>query len=262
MTLDEMLDAAATGETTIAPGWSQGRATYGGLVGGMLVARAAALADGRPLRSASISFIGPTEPGPASIEGAVLRTGRAVTQTEARLVQGGETRAALFAAFGDDRVSAIEVHRDDRPQVPGAQQLARLPTLPGITPEFLERFDMRFATGGGPFSGAAEPDFGGWVRFAEPPRAFGDRELTVLADAWPPAVAPLLSRPAPASSLAWTLELTPGSATPATFWQYDVHTHVASGGYAISTARMWDEDGRLRAVSHQTVAVFDRKATS
>jgi acyl-CoA thioesterase len=256
MTLDEMLDGAAAGETTIGPGWSQGRATYGGLVGGMLVARAAALAGERPLRAASVSFIGPVEPGPLRAEGTVLRVGRAVTQVETRLVQAGQPRAALFASFGDDRASAIDVKRDDRPPVPAPEALTRLAPLPGITPEFLDRFDMRFAAGAPPFSGAARPDFGGWVRFAEPPSTFGDRELTVLADAWPPAVAPLLAQPVPASSLSWTLQLTPGHATPAAYWQYDVTTHVASGGYAISTARLWDQDGRLRAISHQTVAVF------
>src|SRR3954447_21327966 len=182
MTLDEMLDGAAAGETTIGPGWSQGRATYGGLVGGMLVARAAALATERPLRSASVSFIGPVEPGQLQLDGTVLRVGRAVTQVETRLVQAGETRAALFASFGDDRASAIDVKRDDRPALPAPEPLPRLAPLPGITPEFLARFDMRFASGAPPFSGAAQPDFGGWMRFAEPPAAFGDRELTVLAD--------------------------------------------------------------------------------
>src|SRR6476661_6343717 len=100
MTLDEMLDAAAAGETTIADGWSQGRATFGGLVAGVLVARAGALADGRPLRSAAMSFIGPVTPGPATIDAAVLRAGRSVTQIDARVSQEGETRAAMFASFG------------------------------------------------------------------------------------------------------------------------------------------------------------------
>ena len=43
MTIDDMLDSAAGGAATIAPGWGQGRATYGGLVAGLLVARAEAL---------------------------------------------------------------------------------------------------------------------------------------------------------------------------------------------------------------------------
>ena len=49
-TIDEMLDSAAAGAVTIAPGWGQGRATYGGLVAGLLVARAEQLAEGRRLR--------------------------------------------------------------------------------------------------------------------------------------------------------------------------------------------------------------------
>jgi acyl-CoA hydrolase len=123
-----------------------------------------------------------------------------------------------------------------------------------VTPEFIEHFDVRFAAGAPPFSGAAEPDFGGWMGFAEPPATIGDRELVVLADAWPPAVSPLLDRAVPASTVSWTLELVAGPSTP--FWQYAVHTHAAGGGYALSSARIWDADGNLRAVSHQTVAIF------
>ena len=126
-----------------------------------------------------------------------------------------------------------------------------------MTPEFLERFDMRFATGSPPFSGASEPDFGGFMRFAEPPAVVGARELIVLADAWPPAVSPLLARPAPGSSVTWTIELVgTGERAADAFWQYDVHTHAAGGGYAVTTARIWDDAGTLHAVSHQTVAIF------
>ena len=40
MTLQDMLEQAARGDTvTIADGWSQGRATYGGLVAAYVVAR-------------------------------------------------------------------------------------------------------------------------------------------------------------------------------------------------------------------------------
>jgi acyl-CoA thioesterase len=254
MTLDEMLEGAAAGRTEIAAGWSQGRATFGGLVAGLLVARAAALCGERPLRAASFAFVGPASPGPADLDGAVLRAGRSVTQVEAKLAQDGETRAALLASFGDERPSAIALAGEPPPPLPAPDAIPPLAPIPGVTPEFFEHFDVRFAAGAPPFSGAAEPDFGGWMAFAQPPARFGARELVVLADAWPPAVAPLLDRPAPASTLSWTLELTDGPYTP--FWQYAVHTHTAGGGYALSTARIWDQEGNLRAISHQTVAVF------
>src|SRR5262249_20389684 len=154
-----------------------------------------------PLRSLSVAFIGPAEPGPAVLEGTVLRAGRSVTQVEVRLRQSGEARAAAFASFGEDRVSAVNVTRDDRPRLPVPDGIAPLRPVPGVTPEFFGRFELRFAAGAPRFSGASEPDFGGWMRFSEPPAVIGERELVVLADAWPPAVAPLLRGPVPASTV-------------------------------------------------------------
>src|SRR4051812_25745108 len=182
MELDEMLDGAAAGETTVAPGWGQGRAIYGGLVAGLLAARAEALcADpSRPLRSASVVFAGPVSPGPATIEGTVLRAGSSATQVQAGIVQDGGTPAVMLATFGQGRESEIAVDaapRNARPELPAPGTVPRVVPIPGMTPEFFAKVDLRFASGAPPFSGAAEPDFGGWMRFDEPPAAFGDREL-------------------------------------------------------------------------------------
>jgi acyl-CoA thioesterase len=266
MTLDEMLDSAAEGAATIAPGWGQGRATYGGLVAGLMVARAEALVANaaRRLRSASVAFVGPVAPGAVVLDGTVLRSGRSATQISVTLVQDGEPRASLLASYGDDRESAIAVDatlRTPPPSVPAPETVAPVPYVPGMMAEFFVHFDLRYVGGAIPMSGAPEPDFGGWMRFAEPPQRFGDRELMALADAWPPSISPMLERPAALSSLAWTFEPVawpdPGEPdAPDAFWQYDVRTLAAGDGYAHSRARIWDAQGRLRALSGQTVAYF------
>jgi len=266
MTIDEMLDSAAGGAATIAPGWGQGRATYGGLVAGLLVARAEALVGdrGRRLRSASVAFVGPVAPGSATLDGSVLRAGRSATQISLTLIQDGEPRAALLASYGDDRDTTIAVDpapRNPPPELPAPATLAPIGYVPGLLPEFFQHFDLRFAGGALPFSGAGEPDFGGWMRFAQPPERFGDRELVMLADAWPPAISPLFDGPVALSSLAWTFEPVawpePGEDDePDAYWQYDVRTLAAGDGYAHTRARIWDARGRLRALSGQTVAYF------
>ncbi len=266
MTLAGMLQSAATGQTTVAGGWNQGRATYGGLVGALLVARAEALcADpGRRLRSAQVSFAGPVEPGPAELAGEVLRAGRSATQVLVRIVQDGQVRATLIAIFAAPRMTQIAIAseaRNPRPQLPAPETVEPMPYLPGVMPSFFAHFDLRKASGAPYFSGSPQPDFGGWMRFREPLTHFGDRELVALADAWPPSVMPMLTGPAAMSTLAWTLEPLawpdPDQSVPAdSFWQYDVRTHAAEYGYANTTARIWDAAGRLRALSHQTVAYF------
>jgi len=265
VTLDEMLDRAAAGATTVAAGWGQGRATYGGLVGGLLVARAEALCGdpARRLRSASVAFVGPVAPGEAMVDGTLLRAGSSATQVETRIVQDGEVRAALLASFGDGRPSDLAVDaaaRNPRPHLPAPDEVEPMTRVPGATPDFFAHVDLRYV-GEAPFSGAPEPDFGGWMRFVEPPASFGDREFVTLADAWPPAILPMLERPTAMSTVAWGFEPVagppPGEAdAPDAYWQYDVRTHTAGHGYAHTTARIWDARGRLRALSHQTVVYF------
>jgi acyl-CoA thioesterase len=262
MVLDEMLDSAAAGAATIAPGWGQGRATYGGLVAGLMVARAEALVGDldRRLRSASVSFVGPVAPGAVTLEGTVLRAGSSATHVQVTLVQDGEPRAALLASFGDDRATAVAVdptERNSPPRLPVPATIDPIPYVPGALPDFFAHFELR-PVGGMPFSGAAEPDFGGWMRFTQPPARFGDRELVTLADAWPPAISPMFDGPVALSSLAWTFEPVawPGTDVPDAHWQYDVRTLGAGDGYAHTHARIWNAEGRLRAVSSQTVAYF------
>lgn len=259
--LDAMLDGAAGGTAEVAPGWGQGRATYGGLVAGLLVAYTERLVAGpaRRLRSAAVSFVGPVAPGAVQLDGTILRAGRAMTQVTARALQDGEPRAVLLAAFGQDRDSGVAVgDRDPRPAFPAPEEVERVPVVPGRTPEFFGKLDLRFAAGNVPFSGAGEPDFGGWVRFADPPREVGDRELVALADAWPPALVPLFDRPVPVSTVTWSVEMVGPRAVgaPDAFWQFDARTTTAAHGYTSFGARIWDAGGRLRVVGRQTVAYF------
>ena len=74
--------------------------------------------------------------------------------------------------------------------------------------------------------------------------------------ALPEQVAMLLDAFAvPAEAL--ILEITEDvAAEPDTHWAYAVRTDRAEGGYAHTDARIWHPDGRLVAISRQTVAVF------
>ncbi len=192
----------------------------------------------------------------------VLRAGSSATTVHGRLAQDGEVRTTFTATYGADRPTVATV-RDDRPApaIAAPQTLDPIPYIEGMTPEFFQHVELRFAEGSAPFSGASSAAFGGWMRFREAPARFGDRELLALADAWPPGIAPLLGGPAPMSSLTWTWEPVGAPAagqpdTPASQWQYDVRTLVAASGYGSTTARVWDAAGQLRALSRQTIAYF------
>lgn len=266
MSIDEMFTQAETGQATVADGWGQGRATYGGIVAGMLLARAEALCadSARTLRTASVVFAGPVAPGEATIDGTVLRAGSSATHVDVKMVQEGTVRAAMLASFGAPRETAVSFHsalRDERPELPEPESVYAVPFIEGVTPAFIEHVELRYASGGLPVTAAAEPDFGGWMRFRQAPQQFGMRELIALTDAWPPALLPMFEQPAPISTLTWTFQPIPYDASdvsddPEAHWQYDARTVAADGGYTQANARVWDRAGRLRAISTQTVAYF------
>lgn len=262
MTLQDMLDEAAKGETvTIADGWAQGRATYGGLVAALQLAAMKSRIDGKvpPLRSLTTNFVAPVEPAEVTIESALLRQGSNVTQCEARVVQGGRVAALAFASFGAGRRSDIRVHPHTRmPELPDPFDLRPLGHKAGRDPDFLRHMELRLVDGDKPFTGSDRSSFTGWMRLREPGPAFGEEHLVALADAWPVPVLQRLREPASASSVSWTLEVVGDMRhiAPTAQWAYAAHADAAADGYAHAEARIWRPHGTLTAISRQTVAVF------
>ena len=85
-----------------------------------------------------------------------------------------------------------------------------------------------------------------------------EAHLLALVDAWPPAVLPHLSAPAPGSSLTWTIEFVqPMSELSTLDWcLYRAQIEHARDGYGHVAAALWSPAGELLAISRQTVAVF------
>lgn len=260
--LSELFTQAQGNEVDIPEGWGQGRATLGGLVGGVLFAHLHhAVGTATFPRSITVSFVGPVQGGAtAQLSAEVFRKGKSVTQAQAKLVQDGQVMATLLASFGDARESAIACDSPQPPEMKTVGDAMRFPYIEGMMPEFVQQIDMRQAAGSLPFSGASEPDFSGYMRFAEAWQddEFGFAHFITLADVWPPSVLPMLTQPKPASSLTWTLEFTRDltDATMASFWTYDVHTDYAAQGYAHVQERIWNDTGDLVAIARQTVTVF------
>ncbi|GAA5524733.1 hypothetical protein Maes01_01292 [Microbulbifer aestuariivivens] len=263
MEFDRLIaDWRTDGVRHIPQGWAQGRATFGGLVAAMLHEPMAGRVDSEAsLRSITFSFIAPAEPGDLEAQTAVLRAGRSVTQVEGRALQNGQPVLAALASFGRSRESSLHLSTAKAPTFPAPNQCGCMPEVPGLAPEFTSHFDYRIARGAMLFSGSQKRELGGWVRFrhqeaSQAPACVG--HLLALIDAWPPALLPMLTKPAPASSLTWTVELIePLPAKPATdWWQYLAEVEQTADGYGVIAARLWDSDGRLCAFTRQTVTVF------
>lgn len=260
MSLAPLFESLRNSDTVvIPPGWTQGRATYGGLVGALLQARLEALLGApRVLRSATVSFVAPVAVGEVTLTAQVLRQGKSVVQAEAQMWQEGRVVAVLLASFGAPRASALAVPGVPAPTFKAPDEGLVLPYIPGVTPEFTQQVDFRWAHGDLPFTASSCAEIGGWMRLKEGGDALSYPDLFLLVDAWPPAVLPLLQGPAPGSSLCWTLEplQLPEDRGTQDWWQYLARTDYAGDGYGHTQAQIWDDRGRLVAISRQTVVVF------
>ncbi|MDR3417454.1 MAG: thioesterase family protein [Nevskia sp.] len=247
----------------IPPSWSQGRTAFGGLQAALAVRAMRALVPAAlPLRTLQVSFIAPVPPGTVRIEARVLRTGKSATQVEARILDAGQAACVALGIFGATRPSAIAIDPPPPQVARSAQQAQQVPFLPGMMPEFVRNVEQRWAEGGFPFSGAAQPRTRIYVRLRhEPfpgPGVEGEAQVIALADAIPSPALSLLSKPAMASSMTWTLELLTEryDAAPDGYWLMDAEVTAGGDGYLGQSAVLWSPGGRAVALSRQSVVVF------
>jgi len=252
--------ASDNNSVTIPKEWGQGRAGYGGLVAALVLSgMRAKVADGRPVRSLAITFVGPVTPGESmSVEAEVLREGKAVSQVLGRAMQNGQTMCIIQGSFGAGRESSVDVVAEPSPQAPAPERCQRMPYIEGVVPPFMRYFDVRWTFGDYPCSNSRSREMGGWMRFEEKFDSFESVHLVGLVDVWPPAVLPHLEKPAPASSLTWTIEFVqPQPTLDGEAWLlYNAKIEYARDGYGHVAAMVWSQSGELVAISRQTVTVF------
>jgi acyl-CoA thioesterase len=245
----------------IPPGWTQGRSCFGGLMAALQYqAMRDQVAAERPVRSLAITFVGPAQPGvPIAFEVEILREGKAVSQVLGRALQNGQVMTLMQGSFGASRESSVAVQADPAPLFKTPEQCQQLPSVSGLTPEFLNFIDLRWGLGGLPFSHTRSPAIGGHVRLGDVHSVrLTEAHVLALVDAWPPALFPHLSRPAPGSSLTWTIEFVQPlpELTTLDWCQYRAVIEHARDGYGHTAAMLWSPRGELIAMSRQTVTVF------
>lgn len=254
------------GGCTLPAEWGQGRAAFGGLVAGLGLRAMRRIVPGRPLRSVLVSFANPAAQGPAQVQARLLREGRALSQVEARLSQGGQDCAVLIAAFGEGRPTAVpRIAGPDAPAAPAPDTLPAFPYLAGITPDFTRFLDYRWVGEGLPFGGGPVARTGGWIRLKDA-TPVDEAGALAMIDAWPAPVLTLLTAPAAASTVTWMVDFVrawpPGGVDPEAWWRFEGTTTAAGQGYADVDGLLWGPDGGLVATSRQLVAEFSAPAVT
>ena len=245
---------------TVTDDWLQGRSAFGGLQATFAVKAMRALVADQPLRVLQVTFLAPVPAGRVRVQARILRAGKNATHVEARLYDGEQTLCVVIGIFGATRESSITV-RPEQPALITEQKPLTLPNVPGITPVFLQHFDVRWLRGQLPFTGAKRADAVIGVGFREtgsPLNSMSELHLTSLADVIPPLAITMLKKPAPASSMTWMLEFLADryDHLPLQGWRFDTEVLSAGSGYTSQTAMIWAPDGSPALLSRQNMVVL------
>jgi acyl-CoA thioesterase len=255
--VDTAVEATGPGRWrgVVSERWDIGVVPNGGYV---LCLALAALREsvGRPHPlSVTAHYLSPPTHGEVEVEVEVIKEGRTLSTASARLVQGGRTRLAALATFGDLRaqvgptlVAAVPPHLPD-PDRCGWP--AERPVALGFAthPAIVDRVDFRPSPASAANlerrGGAASLE--GWIRLRDG-RPVDVDCLPLLVDAAPPAVFG-------AMETGWvpTLELTVHlRGVPAPGWlKASIRTRALVDGLLEEDCELWDEDDRLVAMSRQ-----------
>jgi acyl-CoA thioesterase len=258
-TLASMQPSQQGWSVEIGEDWTQGRATFGGMVAalGNEAMRRLVPAD-RALRGLDTTFIGPVLAGTARIEAEVLRVGKAVTITQARLWSDDKIATTMTGIYGAARPVAIAIS----PQpIPVASRVEDLPdsTLPVNMggPAFLQHFGLRWGEGTRPFTGTPLNRSKAYIRHQDRV-ALTETHVVALIDVIPSPILQMMTRIAPASSLTWNLYFLNHdySFPPEAWWRIDTDVNSAGDGYSSQSSVISNPAGVPMAFSRQLVAVF------
>jgi acyl-CoA thioesterase len=252
------IENSDSNSTRFSENWSQGRSAFGGLSAAFAVtAMRKKLAQPQTIRSLMVSFIAPVTAGEVNVEASVLRQGRNVTQCSANVISGGQIALQAMAVFGNSR-EAFKPAAAGNKELPNRDSGISFSDNAKRLPPFLQYFDGCWIDGGIPFSGNYKPFLNMWVRHKQDVSRFPVEKLVAIADIPPPVLLSHFEKPpVPASSLSWSLEFVEAPEELTGEWFYlEFEVEAAADGYTQQSGKIYDELGRLVALTRQCMVYF------
>jgi acyl-CoA thioesterase len=255
--------ATTKSEFSINAEWGQGRSIFGGLTAALVLVHIESNNDlsDRELRTVNIHFCGATLADiPCEFRHTVLSAGKSVIQIEGQLLQNGEVKTQIVACFTLARNSSIDINLTTKVFPVAWQDTRPIVFDGGGLPDFVKYFDVRYTSDNLPYTNSTDSLISGWMRFNEPNEILDNASILALIDAWPPAILPMLSEPAPASTITWNVEfMHPRPALEVEdLLYYECSAIEAGQGYAHTEGKIYHPSGQLLALSRQMVGVYDK----
>jgi acyl-CoA thioesterase len=243
----------------VPPGWDIFGVTNGGFLMGIATRAMAAEAGGRVLISATGTFLNPSTPGPVQVDVSTLKSGRGFSTLRARLSRDERPLVAVNAVFAEpDRpVPAKDLVEGSPPEIPRPEDCVPVTPVPDslLPPPFAGKVeivahpeDAALLTG----SSTGKALVRGWFRLRESEEI--DAHAVVMAtDALPPAIFNS------AYEAGWTptveLSVQVRNPRPLGWLACSVSTRFVTGGMLEEDGEIWDEEGRLVALSRQLALI-------
>jgi acyl-CoA thioesterase len=223
----------------------------GGFLAAMLVKAMIAAVDDhtRMPRSLTIHYTAAPAEGPVRIRTAIERRGRSLTTVTGRMEQGDRLIALAIGAFSSARLPAVEFDDIPAPAIPPPEEVPAAEPRPDLP--FARQWELRYAIGTMPFSGAdGSTVTGGWIKPLETHPV--DAALVAqLSDAWLPAVFIRLTEPNAVPTIDLTIHFRADLPLPADYVLVTFESRLSQGGFIEEDGWIWSRDGRLIAHSRQ-----------
>lgn len=249
---DTAIEAVAENHyrAVLREGWRVGEVPNGGYV---LAIAGRALRDALPHKdpmSVNAFYLAPTTLGPIDLFVEVLRSGGSTSFAEVRMVQAGELKVKVTAAFTTlNALTGESWSAQDAPTIPPPEAGQRLPEK---RIEFRDSVDITLVSGAEVFTQRVTNGsgvFSGWARLrdgSEPDVI----SLLLFADAFPPPVFTLYGLVGWVPTVELSVQVRAHPA-PGPLQGRLVSKHLTRGVIE-EDGEFWDSQGQLVAISRQT----------
>jgi acyl-CoA thioesterase len=244
-------------EAAVTDDWSQGRATFGGLLTALAnAAMRRELASALPLRGLQVTFVGPGQPGSLQLHTQILRRGKSVILTRCDLLQDDVLVVTVVASYGLARTPPVELLPTASVPARSFDAARNARYAEGISPNFHRYFERRWVEGGKPGTGSAARHQV-YLRHLDAARCT-EAHVIAIADVLPSSAMAAATRPTRGSSLMWSLEIIDHDFdySADSWWRVDNETQAAVDGYINETGRIINPSGRVAALSQQIFALY------